>query len=395
MTATAMDMEKTENTPGAFNLGGPHLIVSPSPHFHSAQDVTAIMRWVLIALLPSCAAGVYFFGLPALRVLAICLGASLLFEYLCARIMKRGSELRDLSAAVTGVLLGMNLPSGTPWWICVIGAFFAVVVGKMIYGGIGCNPFNPALVGRVALLIAFPAAMTAWPLPDGGRSQAQAAQKPCAVTSSTPRADDGSGVEGKYAITCATPLKYSKAASGSHQADRLMADTPWTQCRQVKATASRAAHYWQLLLGIGKGGSLGETCALALLLGGILLAFLNIIRWQIPLFYLLTVFAITGIAHLASPTDYADPLFHLLTGGLMLGAFFMATDMVTTPLSRTGAIIFAVGCGIITAAIRLKGSYPEGVSFSILIMNAFTPLIDRFTAGKPFGMPKKKGILNP
>jgi Na+-translocating ferredoxin:NAD+ oxidoreductase subunit D len=381
-------MENSEKKAESQKLGGPHLIVSPSPHFHSASTVSSIMLWVIIALLPACVAGVWFFGIDAVRVLSVSLASCIILEYMCTKLMKRRSELDDLSAAVTGLLLGMNLPSNTPSWICVVGAFFAIVIGKMIYGGIGCNPFNPALVGRVALLIAFPAIMTTWPVPRGSSEveELRAAKIAYEQTKSPENSN--------YVITCATPLKYSKEVRTTHKACELMTATPWApeqaQCASNDCTLS---HYWQLFLGIGKGGSLGETCGLALLAGGILLICLNIIRWQIPLFYLLTVALITGIAHLVAPQDYANPLFHLLTGGLLLGAFFMATDMVTTPLSRTGAIIFAIGCGVITAAIRLKGSYPEGVSFSILIMNAFTPLIDRFTSGKPFGMPKKKGLL--
>ena len=396
-----------------YTLGGPHLIVSPSPHFHTAGNVSSIMIWVTVALLPSCIAGTVFFGLPALRVLALCVAASLAFEFLCVKAMKRPFTLRDASALVTGLLLGMNLPSSTPWWICVTGAFFAIVIGKMIFGGLGCNPFNPALVGRVALLISFPAVMTTWPsphpcgiatqtvqtsgsLPSTGATPAGETSGSLPSTGATP-ADAPSGMEnGGYAITCATPLKYSKGAKYSHTAKSLVPQAPWipqyAADRSPAQSRSALQRYTELFLGIGKGGSLGETCGLTLLLGGLLLIALNIIRWQIPVSYLATVFIITGIAHLCSPNDYAPPLFHLLTGGLLLGAFFMATDMVTTPLSRTGAIVFGIGCGIITAAIRLKGSYPEGVSFAILIMNAFTALIDRFTAGRPFGMPRKKGL---
>lgn len=325
------------------------LIVSSSPHYHTQHTIAQIMMWVVIALMPAAAAGVYYFGLPALRVLAVCTLGSILFEGFCSKVMRRPLEIGDYSAAVTGLLLGMNLPASTPTWICLMGVIFAIGIGKMVFGGIGCNPFNPALVGRVALLIAFPAAMTTWPLPRGAATI--------------------------DALTGPTPLHY-------------LADL---QSSGAMQTLSSHVRTWDLFIG-RTGGSLGETCAVAILAGGLLLIVLNIIRWHIPLFYLLTVALITGIPWLAAPGHYASPIVHLLSGGLMLGAFFMATDMVTSPLSRTGAILFAIGCGVITSVIRLWGSYPEGVSFSILIMNALTPLLDSWTAGKPFGAPKKKGI---
>jgi len=330
-----------------------HLIVSSSPHFHTETDVRKIMLTVIIALLPACAAGVYYFGWRALWVLLVCSASCISFEAIFSCFMKRPSELNDASALVTGLLLGMNLPSSTPLGVCIFGSLVAIGIGKMIYGGIGSNPFNPALVGRVAMLIAFPKVMTTWPIPHG------------AATSS--------------AITGATPLMVLGSlqhAAQSGQADALQ-------------TLGEHVSYMNLYLG-NIGGSLGETCIPALLIGGIFLIYMNIIRWQIPVFYILTVFFITGLAYMISPAYFAAPTFHIMSGGLMLGAFFMATDMVTTPASRTGAIIFAVGCGVITGSIRLRGSYPEGVSFSILIMNAFTPLIDRYTAGKPFGAPKDK-----
>jgi len=362
------------------------LIVSSSPHFHTHSTVDSIMRWVLIALAPACLAAIYFFGFGAVRVLAICVVACLVFEFLSAKAMDRSNELKDGSAAVTGLLLGMNLPSNTPWWICVIGCFMAIVVGKMIYGGLGCNPFNPALIGRVALLIAFPVVMTTWPMPRIPASLAKPAEQVKPVASATPH-HKGEQVS-VMPVTTSTPLKFSKLARTELTGDKVLENS-------TIPIQKGEVSYWQLFLGIGKGGSLGETCGLALLIGVLILIYLNIVRWQIPVCYLGTVVIITGIAWLANPSAYASPLFHLLTGGLLLGAFFMATDMVTTPLSRLGAIWFGVGCGVLTACIRLWGSYPEGVSFSILIMNAFTPMIDRYTAGTPFGMPKKKGIKMP
>lgn len=321
------------------------LVISSSPHFHSQSGVRKIMLMVILSLLPGIGAGIWYFGMPAFWVLFTCTFSCLAMEAICSRCMKRPMEINDLSAIVTGLLLGMNLPSTTPIWICVVGSFLAIVVAKMLYGGIGCNPFNPALVGRVGLLIAFPRAMSTFLSPYGF----------------TPVVD---------AVVQATPLT---ELSVSH-------------------VAPTNIDYFDLFIGRGLGGSLGETCTLALLVGGIFLICLNIIRWQVPVCFIGTVMLTTGIAWLIAPDTYADPLFHALTGGLVLGAFFMATDMVTTPLSRTGAIVFAVGCGLITSGIRLFGSYPEGVSFSILIMNALTPMIDRFTSSKPFGTPKTRGV---
>ena len=371
---TVESSKKAEPKPGASTL-----IVSSSPHLHTAATVDSIMRWVIIALLPGCAAGIYFFGLEALRVLLVTTFSAVLFEYLSTRLMKKSNELADCSAIVTGVLLAMNLPAATPTWLCFVGSFIAIVLGKMIYGGLGCNPFNPALVGRVALLVGFAGVMTTFTHPNMPdrmyKDDALAPQLRGALVEPVP-------------VTCPTPLAFSKTArtDSGKSARNLLADIA------DELGYRKPLSYWKLFLGIGKGGSLGETCGLALLVGVILLIVLNIVRWQIPVFYLGTVVVITGVAWLANPDAYATPLFHLLTGGLLLGAFFMATDMVTTPLSRAGAIIFAVGCGVLTSCIRLWGSYPEGVSFSILIMNAFTPLIDRYTKGRPFGMPKKKGL---
>jgi electron transport complex protein RnfD len=314
------------------------LVVSSSPHFHEDASVRKIMFVVMAALAPACLAGIWTFGLRALWVLLVCVIACMLVEAVCVKLQDRASSLGDGSAALTGLLLGMNLPVTTPTWMCVIGAIIAIALGKMIYGGLGYNPFNPALVGRVALLMAFPTAMTSWVAPLSSPLQ-------------------WAGVD---SVTQATPL-----------------GLPWN--------SEQLYSNWQLFMG-QTGGSLGETCVPALLLGGLVLIALKIIRWHVPLCFLGTVALLCGIAHLLAPEQFAPPLYHLMSGGLMLGAFFMATDMVTTPLGRMGAVIFGVGCGLITAVIRLWGSYPEGVSFSILIMNALTPLIDRYTAGKPFGV---------
>ncbi len=327
------------------------LIVSSSPHFHSRNSVFKVMLWVIIALLPSCLAGVYYFGLAAFQVLAVCAVSCVAIEALCSSVMKRMLEVQDCSALLTGLLLGMNLPPATPLWICLTGSLIAIGIGKMIYGGIGCNPFNPALIGRAALLVSFPQTMNSWVIP------------------------------GMDAVSSATPLQQLS------QARTAVLEGNSGALSEFLGQIS----YWDFFVG-RMGGSIGETCTLGLILGGILLIALRIIRWQMPFFLLLTIVLFTGTAWLINPGAYAPPHFHLLTGGIMLGAFFMASDPVTSPLSRTGAILFAIGCGCIISIIRLWGNYPEGVTFAILIMNALTPLIDRVTGGKPFGAPKKKGL---
>ncbi|MDD4098978.1 MAG: RnfABCDGE type electron transport complex subunit D [Lentisphaeria bacterium] len=318
------------------------LVISSSPHLHDDVSVRRIMFTVIAALLPACLAGAWYFGPRAVWVLLVCVASCIACEILSARLIGRDVRVADGSAALTGLLLGMNLPVTTPAWVCVIGSAIAIVLGKMIYGGLGYNPFNPALVGRVALLLAFPTTMTTWVAP-------------------LTRRLEWAGVD---SVTQATPLGVAVAEAGP---------PPFP--------------LWDLFIG-RTGGSLGETCVPALLLGGLVLIALRIIRWQVPVCFLATVAVMAGVTHWLAPAQCAPPLYHLFSGGLVLGAFFMATDMVTTPLSRKGAVLFAVGCGVLTSVIRIWGSYPEGVSFSILIMNSLTPLIDRWTAGKPFGAPR-------
>lgn len=330
------------------------LVVSSSPHYHAKDDVQKIMLMVLLALSPAVVASVCVFGWRALVVTVVCGCSCVAFEHIFCRFMGHESSILDLSALLTGVLLGMNLPATAPLWMCVVGSLIAIGLGKMVYGGLGGNPFNPALVGRVALFLACPKDMSFWIAPNG-----------CAL--------------GRWlcdTATGATPLALLKSGA-----------TP--------GAAEGTLSLCSMFLG-NVGGSLGETSALALLIGGIFLIAKKIIRWQVPLTYILTVAVFTGIAYLCSPVKgydlYTYVCAHVLGGGLMLGAFFMATDMVTTPLSRKGGVVFALGCGILTCVIRLWGAFPEGVSFSILIMNTLTPLIDRATAGRPFGVARKTDV---
>jgi len=323
------------------------LIISSSPHLHSGLSTRRIMLLVLLALLPACGVGVYMFGLPALRVLVLTTFSCVVLEVLFSRLMGRASSIGDASAVVTGVLLGMNLSSLTPWWVCVLGAVLAIGLGKQLYGGLGYNPFNPALVGRVGLLIAFPQLMTTWAKPMPGQF---------GIFSQLPDA-----------ITTATPLDIAKTSGIS----------------------DAAIDYGAFFLG-KMPGSIGETSALALLIGGIFLISLRLIRWQIPFAYLSSVALFTCFINRLLPEMTPPPLFHMLTGGLFLGAFFMATDMVTSPMSRKGAWIFGIGCGLVTSIIRIWGTYPEGVSFAILFMNAFVPIINRYTMNVPFGSQRKQ-----
>jgi len=329
------------------------LTVSHSPHEYTSESVQKIMYRVLIAMLPAFAVSLIFFGLGALIVTAVAVVSCMLFEYLIARfLLKIKPSLWDGSAAVTGVLLAFNVPSNLPVWMIVVGSLVAIGVAKMSFGGLGKNPFNPALAGRVFLLISFPAQMTSWP----------------------------KAVESRFAYldatTGATPLGILKEGlkNGQPMSD-LMKDLP---------------EYSQMFLG-NMSGSLGEISALALLIGGLYLIWKKVITWHIPVSILGTVVLFTGLLWLINPDQYTDPLFHLLAGGIMLGAIFMATDMVTSPMTPAGQIIFGIGIGFITCLIRIFGAYPEGVSFAILIMNALVPLIDKYVKPKRFGEVRKNG----
>ncbi|NOY14219.1 MAG: RnfABCDGE type electron transport complex subunit D [Deltaproteobacteria bacterium] len=319
------------------------LYLSSSPHIHSGETTDKVMRLVIYALLPATLLAIYFFGLPALSTLLICTLGCIGFEALSCKLLKQPPTIADGSAALTGILLAFNLPPSIPWWIALLGAATAILIGKQIYGGLGYNPFNPALVARVVLLISFPVQMTRWTAP----------------------APLASGID---AITAATPLGEMKTVVS------LTGKLP-------ELANSGFMDYFTGNM----GGSLGEVSALALLLGGLFLIYKKVISWHIPVSFLGTVLVIGGIFWLVDPGRYPSPVFHLLTGGLLLGAFFMATDMVTSPVTYKGMLIFGFGCGLLTILIRLFGGYPEGVSFAILLMNAVTPLIDRTCRPKIYG----------
>ncbi len=319
------------------------LIVSLSPHVHSGDSVQKNMYGVCLALLPALLASLYFFGIGAAVVMLTSVVSCVLFEWAIARYIlgRKKTTIMDGSAILTGILLGFNLPSCLPLWIVIIGALVAIGVGKMTFGGLGQNPFNPALVGRVFLLISFPAQMTTWPV---------------------------SGSMGYLdAQTGATPLSLMKWAIQSGDASVLQ-----------KLPSSL-----EMVLGI-HGGSLGEVSALLLLLGCIFMIVRRIITWHIPVSILGTVALLSGILHCCNPA-YASPLAVLCSGGLMLGACFMATDYVTSPMTAKGQLIYGVAIGALTVVIRNWGAYPEGMSFAILIMNAFTPLINNYCKPRRFG----------
>lgn len=303
------------------------LIVSPSPHTRSGVTTRQIMLDVIIALCPALIAAVVLFGYQVLLLVAVCVGSCVLLEYLCRLAMKREQTIGDLSAVVTGLLLALNLPAGIPLWIAIFGCFIAIVVVKQLFGGIGQNFANPAIAARVILLASFSGYMTTRTVP----------QNYLAVD----------------AIASATPL--AQLAKGGETSSLL-----------------------QMFLGVKSTCAIGEVSALALLIGGVYLVVRRVIKPTAPLVFIATVFILTGLLG-------QNPVAQILSGGLMLGAIFMATDYTTTPATTKGKIVFALGCGVITVLIRLYGGYPEGVSFAILLMNILTPQIDKLTAKKPLG----------
>lgn len=315
-----------------------NLVISSSPHIKSKQSIEKIMYSVIIALSPALIWGVYVFGIPALKVIVVTTFFCVFFEYLTQKICKITITISDGSAVITGLLLAMNLPSSAPVWLCIVGAFIAIPVAKLSFGGLGNNIFNPALVARVALLISFPVEMTSWP---------------------TPFIFDGT--------TSATPLGVLQTSG-----------------------VSEAMNIPMLNLFLGRiGGCIGEISVLFLLIGAIYLLYKGYIKFDIPFSYIGTVAVFVFLTNLISPDKTASVSFHLFSGGLILGAFFMATDMVTTPITPRGKIVFGIGCGIITCLIRIWGSYPEGVSFAILLMNSLTPMIDKFINNPIYG----KGVI--
>lgn len=314
-------------------------LVSPSPHVHADVSTRSLMRDVVIALAPAALVSILFYGWSELLVLAVSVASCVLLEWAITKwLLKRPSTISDLSAVVTGILLALNLPVTTPWWVVMIGAIFAIGVVKMTFGGIGQNLFNPAIAGRVFLLISFPTYMTDWTVPQGFIHSTDAVS--------------GATLLGKYA--------------------------------EGGVDALAGTDYLQTMF-FNIGGSAGEISTVALLLGFIYLLCRRVVKPWIPLSIFATVFVISGIFWLVNPATYTDPVFNLLTGGVVLGACFMATDYVTSPMSTMGGVVYGIGIGLILMMIRYFGSYPEGMSFAILIMNCAVPLINNWFHPRKYG----------
>ncbi len=307
----------------------PKLTLSSSPHIQTDENVTTVMRDVIIALLPATIAAIYYFRFGAIINILVAVFGAVATEYVIQKLLKKPITIKDYSAAVTGLLLAFNVPATLPWWITLVGTIFAIAVVKQLFGGLGHNFMNPALAARALLLASWPVEMTAWVKP---------------------------GVD---AIATATPLAVLKGAE----------------------TGAVSSSMFDLFIG-NVGGCLGETSAILLLIGGIYLIYRGVITYIIPTYYIATVAILTFVF---SGFDFSMLSYNILAGGLILGAFFMATDYTTSPVSKKGQIIYAVGCGLLTAVIRYYGGYPEGVSYSILLMNVATPLIDKYISPRVFG----------
>ena len=312
-----------------------NLIVSSSPHIHTKTTTQSIMADMLIALAPAAVASVVFFGLKSLLILAVCVASSVLSEFVFNLLTKSKQTVTDLSACVTGMLLGLSLPASAGIWHCIVGSVVAIIVVKCLFGGIGCNFANPAVTARVFMLIAFASGI-------GGGTYTQ--------------------IQNPDMITGATPLEIIKTGD-----------------------ISTLPSLGEMIIG-NRGGAIGETCAIALLLGGVYLIVRKVIKWHTPVIFIGTVFLLS----LVIKQDISIALYEVLGGGVILAAFFMATDYSTTPINKYGKMIFAFGCGLITVLIRFWGSYPEGVSFAILLMNILSPYIEKWCAGKPLGKEGKK-----
>ncbi len=310
------------------------IVVSSSPHILAEENVPKIMHAVIMALLPVCMVSIYVFGIRALVLIITCLVVCVATEYVCQKLAGKEPTIYDGSAAITGILLALTLPPAFPLTGAALGSVFAIAIGKQVFGGLGYNIFNPALLGRAFLQAAYPVLITIWTDPFGN---------PWSVE----------------AVSSATPLALAKFEG-------------------------KMAPYWDMFLG-SVGGSLGETSAIAIIIGGLYLRYKGYINWKLPLGYLGTIAVFGGLFWLINPDKYPDPLYHLLSGGAMLGAWFMVTDMVTSPTTPKGQWIFAIGAGMITVIIRLFGGLPEGVMYSILLMNSITPLLNRWTKPQIFG----------
>lgn len=340
--------------------------VSSSPHIADKDSIPKIMYGVVISLIPATIGSIYYFGVRAGWVILLAIISAVVTEAGLQKLMKKPIAVKDGSAIVTGILLAFNVPAEVPWWIPVIGSAFAIAIGKVPFGGLGYNPLNPALLGRAFLLASWPTHMTIFKTP--------------------PRGESLSGID---LITSATPLnvfKQQKDVIASLSDDPMMTEKVKTAHEAISQLYDSYGNlFWGKI-----GGCIGETSVFLLLIGAVYLIYKRYIGLRIPLSYIGTVAVLTWLFGGTEGLFTGDPLFHVLAGGLMLGAFYMATDMVTSPVTSSGRYIFGIGCGAITVLIRLVGGYPEGVSYSILLMNLTVPLIDRYTKPKTFGKVNKK-----
>jgi electron transport complex protein RnfD len=328
-----------------------NLIVSPAPHIGKTISTRRLMADVVISLVPAIAAAGYYFRAPALILIATCVISAVVTEWICNRLRKRPASIGDFSAVITGIILALSLPPKLPIWAAVIGSIFAIAIGKMVFGGLGANIFNPAMIGRAFLTACFGMLMTTWAVP-------------ATINSAMPKISPETSPN---AITQATPLAWSKQAIKTKTGAELVN-------KQLEACFTGA-----------RGGCLGETSTIALLVGGIYLLARQTISFIIPAGVLLSAAAFATLGYLINPQAYVSPLLQLTSGGIILCAFFIATDPVTMPLTTTGRWIFAVGVGGMIMLIRMVGEYPEGVMYAVLLMNAVTPLIDRFCRLIPIG----------
>ncbi|MDP2172979.1 MAG: RnfABCDGE type electron transport complex subunit D [Candidatus Cloacimonadaceae bacterium] len=363
------------------------LIVSPAPHLHDKTTIPNVMWSVVIALIPALIASVYYWGFRALYLTLLGAAAAVITEALIQKLRKVPIAVADGSAFLTGMLLSYNIHAGAPWWLPVMGAVFAIAVGKQVFGGLGNNPVNPALLGRAFLLASWPTLMTGgWVKTKLGSING--------ITNLNMIHENLQGIAPKAydLVTSATPLKVAQTLRDSTFVNSLTSEAG------INIDISNKIMNSLLDMGTLKtlfwgniGGCIGEVSVFALLLGAAYLLWKNIIEWRIPFFYIATVFVLSFLFGGIKGSGYSlsMPFFHIFAGGLMLGAFFMATDYTTSPLSKNGRIIYAIGCGLLTVVIRLVGGYPEGVSYSILFMNVMTPLIDKMTMPKAFGRLKK------
>ncbi|MCD4691036.1 RnfABCDGE type electron transport complex subunit D [bacterium] len=348
-----------------------HLLISGSPHIRQDVSVRKVMYSVVVAMVPAIVGSVYFYGPRALILTLLACAAAMLTEAGIQKMRGVPVTVGDGSALVTGILLAFNIPPGVPWWMPVVGAIFAIAIGKQVFGGLGYNPLNPALLGRAFLLASWPVHMTTLWLPGRGGTLS------------------GMSLSGIDVVTQATPLAVLRKVTDII-GDPSSTTHQLVQAREVLTQLGSHDTIANLFIG-NVGGCIGETSALLLLIGAAYLMFKHYIHWRVPGSYMLTVAALTWIFGGPSGLFTGNALFHMLAGGLVLGAFFMATDMVTSPVTPKGMLVFGVGCGVLTSVIRLIGGYPEGVSYSILLMNVATPLIDGRTRPRKFGEVKARG----